>query len=621
MKKLRKVAALLASVMVFSTFASGCGKKDGEVSVDFGDIEFVNFADYKDVDDIPDWQGDSVKLTVWGRASSPNDINVGKISSNDVVSPEILRITGVEYDKENSFDNSGSSFDAMVAKMIAADDYPDMAYSIPQLDGLIDKGVLFRLDKYIEKYCPNLYKLFGPESKVYGDDWNRQMKTYGGVYAISNSANRSGVRAMVEQDNAYDLTDQEIIGVSGVGGHDYGYFYMRDDVLKALFPQAHTVKELEAIYAKNGTFTEEEIFDVPIESTQDFIDLLYDVQDYIKANNMKDTYPTFSHNGTDNWGALTNMGPIFGYYGNYFSYFDKKDQTIKYTFEQDWFKDILKTWNKLINDDVASQEALLDTDATHKEKLNSGKFIITQLSKPSEESLNGEYSYRPVYCKYKFDTDTFVKTETDEASIMKVSYFNKNMTEEQLVQALRAMDLLASEAGQKMTYWGPRKAGLYTETKDGKLQFKGELADQLRLDGLNDAKLKYNLDGNAWPQYPKVVASNYFPGIFYSNTFKWGTMYTPAILEQAHTVKSISPDIYTAPFLSNVDGCNEFWASRNAFESEMLKIFASANDKEFEANYKNMVDLARKNGYDEENLKEANEFFKDYNKDYMDNLK
>lgn len=620
MKNSKKLALLLASVMSFTVLGSGCAK-NGDVSVNFGDIEFVNFADYKDVDDIPDWEGDSVKLTVWGRASGTNDINVGKVSSDDVVSPEILRITGVEYDKENSFDNGGSSFDARVAKMIAADDYPDIAYSIPNLDGLIDKGVLFRLDKYIEEYCPNIYKLFGPDSKVYGDDWKRQMEQYGGVYAISNSANRSGVRAMVKEDGAYDLTDEEIIGVSGVGSHDYGYFYMRDDVLKALYPQAHTVKELENIYAKNGTFTKEEIFDVPIENTQDFIDMLYDVQDYIKKNNLKDTYATFSHNGTDNWAALTQMGNVFGYNCNYFSYYDKETQEIKYTFEQDWFKNILKTWNQLVIDDVAAQEGLLDTDATHKEKLNSGKFIVTLQTNPSEEALNGQYHYRKVYCKYKYNTDKFIKTETDEASIMKISYFNKNITEEQLVQALRAMDLLASPAGQKLTYWGPKKAGLYTESADGKLQFKGELATELAKDGINDAKLKYNLDGSAWPQYPKVVASNYFPGIFYTSTLKWDTMYTPAIIEQAQTVKSLTPDIYQSSFLSNVTGCADFWNARAAFESEMTKIFASANDKEFETNYNNMVSLARKNGYDEKTLKEANEYFKESNKDYMDNLK
>lgn len=620
MKNSKKIAVLLAGVMTFSTLGAGCGKKEN-ATVDFGDIEFVNFADYKDVDDIPDWQGDKVKLVVWGRASGTNDINVGKISSDDVVSPEILRITGVEYDKENSFDNGGSSFDARVAKMIAADDYPDMAYSLPQLDGLIDRGVLFRLDEYIEKYCPNIYKLFGPDSKVFGDEWKRQMDTYGGVYAISNSANRSGVRDMVKLDNAYDLTDEQINGVAGVGSHDYGYFYMRDDVLKALFPEAHTVSELKDIYEKNGTFTKEEIFDVPIDSKEDFIDMLYDIQDYIKENNLKNTYPIFSHNGTDNWSALTQMGNVFGYNCNYFSYWDKKDQQIKYTFEQDWFKDVLKTWNKLVMDDVASQEALLDTDATHKEKLNSGKFIVTLVSSPSEEALNGEYAYRKVYCRYQYDKSTFVKTANDEASIMKISFFNKNITEEQLVQALRAMDLLASDAGQKLTYWGPRKAGLYDEDENGNLKFKESVSADLKKDGINDAKLKYNLDGSAWPQYPKVVASKYFPGVFYSNELKWDVVYTPAIYEQAETVKSTTTDIYQSAFLSNVDGCASFWNARAAFESSMLKIFASANDSEFEANYKAMIETARKNGYTEETLKEANDFFKEYNKDYMDNLK
>ena len=621
MKKMRKISFLVAAVLTFSVFAGGCGKK--EASNTDANAEYVNFADYENVDDIPDWTGEKVKLTVWGRANSPNDSNVGKISTDDVVTPEILRITGVEYDKDNSFDNGGSSFDARIAKMIAADEYPDMAYSIPDLTGLVDKGVLYRLDEIIEEYAPNIYRLFGPNSKVYGDSWKNQMEAFGGVYAISNSANRWAIRNIAEEDGSYELTPEQLNVMAGIGSHDYGYFYMRDDVLKALYPEAHTVAELEEIFAKNGSFTKEEIFDVPIDSPEDFVNMLYKVKNYINENNLKNTYATFTHNGSDNWPVLTNMGLVMGYNADYFSYWDKETKQIKYTYREDWFKDVLKTWNKLVTDDVASQEALIDTDATYKEKLNSGKYIVTLQDEPSEAALNGEYRYRPVYCRYTYDKDKFVSFASDDSTMMRISFFNKRLTKQQLIQAVRALDLLASDAGQKMTYWGPKKAGLYTEAEDGTLQFKDDALRKEMCGNLSgELKLKYNLDAAAWPSYPKVVASKYYPPAYYTKIEKYKSVYTPAIYEKAETVIGKSPAIYGNDFLSAVDGCKTFWAARNGFESALTKIFASANEQDFETNYKALIEYAERYDFNEETLKEANKFYEEsYNADYMQNIK
>ncbi len=621
MKAKRILSLLLMITLVFSLLTS-CGTKK-QSNVDFGDVELVDFSQYKDSDDIPDWQGEKIKLVVWSGANGPNSQFMGKVSSNDLVTPEILRITGVEFDKENSFDNGGSSFDARIAKMIAAEEYPDIAYSIPDLTGLIDKGILYRLDEVVEQYAPNLYKLFGPDSKVYGDSWKKQMETYGGVYSISNSANPFAIRDIAEIDGNYDLTQEQIISAAGIGSHDYGYFYMRDDVLKALYPQAHTVAELEEIFNKNKKFTKEEIFDVPLEKPEDFIKLLNDVNKYIKDNNLKNTYATFTHTGGDNWPVLTNMAKVMGYNGSYFSYWDKETKQIKYTFKEDWFKDVLKEWNKLVRADIASQEALIDTDATFKEKLNSGKYIVTLQQEPNEEALAGQYRYRKVYCKYTYDKDKFVAFGSDDSSMSRISFFNTRLTEQELIQAIRCIDFLASDAGQKLTYWGPKKAGLYTEDENGNLQYKDE---KLKVDMLSSAvteeKLKYNLDSAAWPTYPKVVASKYRSNLFYPEISKYNTIYTPAYYEKEEVVKGNSADIYGNNFLAAVDGCKSFWAARNAFESALMKVFASANDNEFEANYKTMVDLATKNGFDDDTLKEANDFYKNtYNKDYMEYLK
>ena len=99
MKTKKILSVLMVFTLLFSLF-TGCNKKEEDVAVDFGDVELVDFSKYKDSDDIPDWQGEKIKLTVWSGANGPNSQYMGKISSDDVVSPEISRITGVEFDAE-----------------------------------------------------------------------------------------------------------------------------------------------------------------------------------------------------------------------------------------------------------------------------------------------------------------------------------------------------------------------------------------------------------------------------------------------------------------------------------------------------------------------------------------
>ena len=621
MKKMRKLSILLVMLMIMSVI-SGCGsekKKEAEFEM----TNIVNFNDYADSEEIPDWKGDKVKLVVWGRTNAPNDTNVGKIATDDLVTPEILRITGVEFDKENSFDNGGQSFDSRIAKIIAADDYPDMAYSIPDISGLVEKGVLYRLDELVEKYAPNIYKYFGPSSKVYGDAWNMQMEKFGGVYSLSNSANTFAIRDMTEKDGAYELTPEQLNSAAGVGNTAHGYFYMRDDILKKLYPEAHTVAELEEIFKKNGKFTKEEIFDVPINSPQDFIDMLYDIKEMDLREGKDIVYPVFTHNGSDNWPVLSTFAKVMGYNANYFSYYDLEDKKIKYTYKEDWFKEILKTWNELVRDDVASKEALVDAAGVFQEKLNSGKYIVTLANKPNEAALNGKYHYRKVYVKYTYNKDKFPAFASDDSNQMRISFFNKNLSESQLIQCLRMLDFLASDPGQKLTYWGPKSAGLYTEDENGLLRYTDEELKTTMVKATQDGlALKYNLDAAAWPSYPKVVASKYRPAVHYYEVENYEKVFTPAYYEKDTTVIGKSADIYGTDFTSTIPATKKFWSARQGFESAMVKIFASSNDSEFETNYQSLLDYAQKNGFTDKTLEECNKFYaQTYNAEYMDNLK
>ncbi len=614
MKNFRKIAGVLAVAMTFSVLAS-CKKEEKTESVAVNTEPTINFNQYNNSEQIPDWTGNKLKLTVWVRASSTNDGETGKVSEMDLVGKEFARVTGVEFDKDLSFDNAGSSFDARIAKIIASNEYPDMATSIPDLKGLVEKGVLWRLDELVQQYAPTVYKMFGPDSQIYGAEWKRQMEEYGGVYSVSLSATNQAVRKMTKLDHSYDLTDEQIDKIAGLGGTPHGSFYIREDILKEIYPEAHTNDELKAIFEKNGKFTEEEIFDVPIDSPEQFIEMLYKIKDIIQKNGEINTYAFYTHSGTDNWPLLTQFAPIMGYNANYFSYWDKETKTIKYTFKEPWFKEVLRTYAKLIQDGVASQEALIDTTAQFSEKNNTGKYIVglPTNSKPKSD----EHAYRKVYVRYPFNEDKYPVFGNAEATLSRYSFFKQDLDENDIIQCVKMLEFAASDPGQKLTYWGPASAGLYEEDENGNLKFINEELDSAYTTGakIDDVRRKY-LYG--WPSVPAVSATKYHPNLYYDKNNKWGNAFNAAVYKKNNELLGLAPNIYENAVIGVIEGAANFWAARNGFESTLLKVFASANDQEFEANYNKLLEYAENYGLTDEVMEEFNKFYREeYNAEYM----
>lgn len=612
----KKIICTISALTMVLSVTAGCGTKSAKTSK-FDDSKIIDFNEYKESEDIPDWDGDKLKMVLWSRASETQDTNIGKTSQYECVAKEAERITGVSLDDKNSFDNAGGSADSRIAKMIATNNYPDIANGIPDITNLVKKKVLFRLDEYVEKYAPTVYKLFGPDSKVYGDEWKRQMDTFGGVYSISLSGITSTVRDIAELDGNYDLTDEQVRSVAGVGTSPYGSFYVREDILKEIYPNAKSTAELEKIFNSKGEFTKEEMFDVPINSPEEFIDFTYKVKDVLDKKGEKESFAVYTHTGADNWPILTSAGNLMGYNGNYFSYWDKETKQIKYTFKEDWFKDVLKTWNQLIRDGVASKEALIDTSGNFNEKLNAGKYGIA-FTEPS----NSDYKYRRVWVKYTYDQDKFVSFKTNDALMMRVSIFNQNMNEEQLKQALRYIEFMVSDPGQKITYWGTKSLGLYTEDENGNLKYTDkDLETEMLNGGSTDQRRKYGFS-NYWPAPLGVSASKYAPKVYYTDVSSYSEIFNPAVYERVDSVTGTSADIYSNVFTSKIEAVKKFWSARQGFEDAMQAIFASANDATFETNYKAMIDYAVSNGLTDETLKECNELYEnELNKDYMKYLK
>lgn len=608
----KRIALLLAIVMTMSFLAS-CGEKKTNVSLEGANVD-VKFADYKDSEDVPSWTGEKINVRVWYEVSGPNaSIRLPK-SPDDVVTPEFQRITGVSFDYDTSIDNGGDSYDAKLAKLVAAKDIPAMAYGLPELADLVDADMLYDLTDYVKEYCPNIMKYFGPETDTYGPVWKLQQEKLGGMFALPTGGhNDSLVRPMAEE-GLYEITEEEVKAIAGPGSTPYEYIHVREDVLKAIYPESHTTKELEEIYKKNGKFTEAEIFDVPLEKPQDLVDFMYKV-DGMKSqfeDGKGPIYTTFTHSGGDNWMICTTTLPKFGYAGDCFGYYDIEDRQLKITFQQDWYKDIMYTFYKMVKDGVANREALLDTMQTHQEKFNNGRYLVSLAGAPHGNSLkpDGE-RYRKVYLKYTRNLDKILTNGSSSDSGMKISFFKDSISEAELIQVLRSVDFAASMPGQKLTYWGPKSAGLYTEDENGNLQYVDEDLKAQMLDWNTNGKdlvEKYGLKMGPWPGRPWIAASAYNPKKYYASSIEWDVAYNAAYVDSI-TYPQYAATAWYGAYTSEVDGAQSFWTARQEWEDAMQRVFASADDAQFEARFKEMLDVAEKNGLNEETIKQLNEVF------------
>lgn len=620
---------LCCFLLLILIVVAGCNSKETVTKMEINQNNLIDFNDYNNSEEIPDWEGEKINLSVWVDASAPNAYQSKKLQSDeDVVTPEFERVTGVHFDPDNSFDNAGNSFDSKIAQIIATEDFPSAATRIPNVNDLVKIDALYDLSEYIKTYAPTVYKLYGPDSKSAGFEWKRQIDNYGGVYSLTLGSDVT-LRDSVKLDGFYDISDEQLSWKLGYGRSEHPYIYVRDDILKQIFPEAHTAAELKDIFDKNGTFTEEEIFDVPIESPEQLIDFLYEVRNTLEKNNEEDTYAFYTHCGSDNWPILTNFGGLLQYGGtvnsaNYFSYYDLEDDEIKFTFKELWFKDVLALHNKLIRDGVASEEALIDTNAIFKEKVAQGKYavLINDDHVPANNNIGDDFIYRKVFMKYKIRDDKFLNTESIGLENNGWSFFKKGISEDHLIQAIRAMEFAVSAPGQKLMFWGPKSAGFYEENEDGNLIFKDEqVRDYLVFDKRTENDPAYGFTTGPWPGRFCSYARPYDAKIYYNPNTNWEREFDAAKYYPMQLVKSNHPNIYAAAVTAEIPEADRFWKSRQVFEDALLKCFSSTNDAQFEENYNDMIALAEKNGLTEETRKKFDEFFKnDYNKNYMDNI-
>lgn len=620
---MRKISVFLAVIMALSSL-SGCGKEENTAVINVEDVYPWNAQELDDSSDVPDWTGPVTELTYWcGHGTSAG---IYEKMENDVVTPELERVTGIKFNNDDRVDNGGQSFDVKLSMLLASNDLPNVVRNPGSLPKLVEADVLYDLKPYIEKYCPNVVKKY---PQICFDTIETSGGKEGSLYAIPTGVGGDYL-------NTVEGFDTKKIGQSPI---EYmGFVYVRDDILKKIYPNAKTQDEIEKMYLEKGEFTEEDILDVPIKSYDDFVGFLRK----IKALNIKEggktVYPTYAFTGTDNWSVMQCMWTVLdGRGSNYnymFTYWDKEADKVELALKQDFFKNSLSVWNGLVREDIVSPDSLIDPNDTFKEKLNSGLYAVTSsMDVPDENALKTagkNFRYRKVYLDIPMNTNKFVPLRQSSFGTENIAVF-KTTSESQLIQLLRYIDFSVSDLGEKLMSWGPRSAGLWQEI-DGKRKFVDKDVEDYVVYGVENSAKSYNLinKNGVYPTGTSMVLP-----FAYGNIGKFHPTYVYDKEPSASDAKAafsignvrkydyvyftVSPDLWN--YTDESDTVKQAWSNRVNVENALTKILASSSEENFEQNYNQMLEVLEQCKWNDEMLKDVNAGFERKNADRINDMK
>lgn len=273
---------------------------------------------------------------------------------------------------------------------------------------------------------------------------------------------------------------------------------IREDVLKAVRPEAKTTDELTEILEETGHLTEEDLSagGCYIDDLDQFAQLLRD----IKAA-YPDMIPALFHNPKEVYWTLLRMA---GAEMN-FNAFDWKDKEFVIQFYDDASIEAYRKVNKMFQEGLLPVDMFIQKEDTLIESILSGNVGLTA-TYPYIPTLNEaaasqgqNYKWRNIYVGMQ-PTDSYRGTpENILPGFLHMQVTNQGAIKDDatLARVLEWVDFFATEEYAEISMWGPESAGLY-EVVDGKKQFKTEVLQNHALKGIESPGEKdgwyYGLD-------------------------------------------------------------------------------------------------------------------------------
>jgi len=537
-----------------------------------------------------------LELTVWNTQGT--DYTPRDIAKNNVVENWLIDNTNVKI--KDIYGNGGAQWETVLARHIAGDSFPDLVVCHGG-QGPVHFAKIAEVDK-IHELTPEMLQKYAPDiwEKVPDEMWER-IKIDGKIYGIPYNFPVSA-----DEEYSFYLTDEQIERAKNSEPVSVGTsLWIRDDILKMLYPEAKTWDELNEILKESEEPIGDVVYDVPLETTEDIVKLFRDIDNLNLTENGEKVY-AFGYSSVDCWDPFTQLGSqLSGYVGrNYITTWDTEKQEIVIPLLEDVVHDTALLQNQLIREGVFDSESLLCSTKQYKEKLLNGEYAVSVLSSITHpptvneelEKAGKEFRYRPLYTNVKpLKGYEPVKTKTSWGSSVGIL---TSVSEEDLPQILNWMNIQFTEEWEEVRYWGPEEAGLYIENEDGSREFKNDELNKRYIrnefSSLPETE-RYGLDDNAGLFFMKFMTeSKWVPKQFNKESVsalvpEGGGRFAPDSKYRTEIKEAPLFNVWDAEY-ANLKTVQEFWSSRSEWESPFRSTLVAKSDEEFEEQWNAAVE-------------------------------
>ncbi|MBE7059217.1 MAG: hypothetical protein E7389_00170 [Ruminococcaceae bacterium] len=600
----KRILALTLALTMALCLLAGCGsKKTASGTFD----ENGNYVPAENLD-----------VTIW--YTQGQDYTSGAKLSDNVVGDWLYDKTKVNV--KNIYGNDGGQWDTKLTRLIAGNNLPEIitcgaGQGPTHYAKLAEADKLWGISKeMLEKYAPNVLKRT-PEKTL--EKFKIGDLYYGLPYWMESTEttqpNMTAEQMEIVQNKIKTPNADENLTL-----------WIRDDMLKEIYPEAKSWEDIKKL-AEAGEPIGDELFDIPIKSTDEFVDFMRKLKNLnYKANNGKPVF-AFGYSGGDNWESLVYMGGDMMGYGKMFytGAWNSKENKVFIPLVTDVIKTTAKLQNKLLNEKVFDPESLVQTSEMYKEKVNNGEYAIAvpnfaegpEIVNSNLEASGAKYRYRPFTSQVP-TPEGWKTTQKDMSTAYTESIaFTKELDENGLIQLLNWVNVAFSDEFEEVYWWGPKEAGLYTEDADGKRRYKDELFKKRFAE--NDVAALADKDSKGigskfggtigtWQCVPiNMEESRWNPQIL-NNEVKLGIYQTLKFTtESEHTKLNFAPSAnpWDAMY-SDIDEVVTYWAKREQWEQSFKMAFA-ASESEFDQKWQEAIDKLNSIVNIDEMVKKMNE--------------
>jgi len=578
MRTLKKIISTTLVFIIFIICVSSCGnEKDSSQSL------------------IPE---ELLELEVWDTQGTDHysDNIKDNVVENWFVSKTNVKVT-------NIFGNDGGQWDTKLTKLMASGTMPHIMYC-GSGQGTTHFAKLDAMDQVWE-LTPELLKKYAPNM------WNKLPESVWEKVKVNDKILGIPFSLPVKRENMPNLTNEEyeflektrVVPKNDVMVQQTGYLYIRDDILQMFYPEAKSYDELCEILAERQEPIGEELLDIPIYTTEEYIDFMYDIKNKGLTENGNPVY-AFGYTGGDNWEALAWLGAdMYGYKGHYYtSTWNDSKQEIEIPLVGDMIRQAAKTQNKMLNDKVIDPESMAHNMKLFEEKVLNGQYAICAFSTLGDteklnqklEEMGKDFRYRP------FITQVPAQNEYGAFAEEQIWHYTicllKTLSEEELLSVLNWLNVQFSDEYEEIINWGPPEANLYKESGDGKREFIDErfteyfikrnalVLDVSETKGLQGSAISgWRFCHNTGKWDPDLMARYIYLRPTCDSGFKF-----PKNSEHVKNVKEYPPCQVWSPEYADIPEVVEFWSRREEWESE-FKAAMTASPLDFDKKWSSAV--------------------------------